>query len=144
VWLVGDGSRRPEYERLIAELGLAETVKLLGVRRDIPELLAQLDAFAFAATPDEGQGVALVEAMAAAVPVVASDVGACREVLDQGRLGVLVPEKRPDALAAALEGVLLERARAREVAARAQSRAQSSFTIEAMARQYARCLRLAS
>jgi glycosyltransferase involved in cell wall biosynthesis len=82
--------------------------------------------------------------MAAAVPVVASDVGACREVLDQGRLGVLVPEKRPDALAAALEGVLLERARAREVAARAQSRAQSSFTIEAMARQYARCLRLAS
>ena len=81
VWLIADGSRRSEYEALIAELGLANTVKLLGVRREIPERLGRCNAFAFATAPDEGQGVALVEAIAAEVPVVATDVRACREVL---------------------------------------------------------------
>jgi len=142
VWLIGDGSRRPEYERLIAELGLSASVKLLGVRRDVPELLGELDVFAFAATPDEGQGVALVEAMAAGVPVVATDVGACREVLDQGALGALVPRGDAAALAAAIEGVAQHRERARELASRAQAKALSSFTIDAMAHAYARCLKL--
>lgn len=142
VWLIGDGSRRFEYERLIAELGLTDTVKLLGMRRDIPELLGQLDLFAFAATPDEGQGVALVEAMAAGVPIVATDVGACREVLDQGELGALVPPHEPKALAAAIESALLAREQTLARAARARAKALSVFTIDAMASAYARTLRL--
>lgn len=142
VWLIGEGSRRLEYERLIAELGLADTVKLLGMRRDIPELLGQLDVFAFAATPDEGQGVALVEAMAAGVPIVATDVGACREVLDQGALGALVPPHQPEALAAAIESTLLARAQAVAQVERARAKAFSAFTIDSMARAYARTLRL--
>jgi glycosyltransferase involved in cell wall biosynthesis len=142
VWLIGDGSRRLEYERLIAELGLTDTVKLLGMRRDIPELLGQLDVFVFAATPDEGQGVALVEAMAAGVPIVATDVGACREVLDQGELGTLVPPHQPEALAAAIESALLAREEAAAQVARARAKAFSVFTIDSMARAYARTLRL--
>jgi glycosyltransferase involved in cell wall biosynthesis len=142
VWLIGDGSRRSEYERLIAELGLRNTVKLLGMRRDIPELLGQLDVFAFAATPDEGQGVALVEAMAAGVPIVATDVGACREVLDQGALGTLVPPNRPEALAAAIESAMVAREQAVAQVARARAKAFSVFTIDSMARAYARTLGL--
>jgi glycosyltransferase involved in cell wall biosynthesis len=142
VWLIGDGSRRLEYERLIAELGLLDTVKLLGMRRDIPELLGQLDVFAFAATPDEGQGVALVEAMAAGVPIVATDVGACREVLDQGELGALVPPHEPEALAAAIESALLSRELAMARATGARAKALSVFTVDAMALAYARTLRL--
>jgi len=143
LWLIGDGSRRAEYERLVAELGLEGAVKLLGVRRDIPELLAELDVFAFSTTPDEGQGVALVEAMAVGVPVVASDVGACREVLEDGALGRLVPSGQPERLADAIDEALSRREQAAAVAVRAQAKALSTFTIDAMARAYARCLKLA-
>jgi glycosyltransferase involved in cell wall biosynthesis len=142
VWLIGNGTRQLEYERLIAELGLTETVKLLGMRRDIPELLGQLDVFAFAATPDEGQGIALVEAMAAGVPIVATDVGACREVLDDGELGTLVPPHQPQALAAAIERTLLARDQAAAQVARARAKAFSRFTIDSMANAYARTLGL--
>ena len=65
------------------------------MRRDVPELVGQLDLFVFATTSDEGLGIALIEAMAVGVPVVASDVGACREVLDDGALGLLVPPGGP-------------------------------------------------
>jgi glycosyltransferase involved in cell wall biosynthesis len=142
VWLIGEGSRRVEYERLIAELGLTDTVKLLGMRRDIPELLGQLDLFAFAATPDEGQGVALVEAMAAGVPIVATDVGACREVLEHGELGALVPPQQPEALATAIESALLAREQTAAQVAHARAKAFSLFTIDSMASAYARTLQL--
>jgi len=79
--LVGDGSRRAEFEALVKDLDLQDQVRFLGVRRDIPELLRQWDAFVFSVTPDEGLGIALIEALAAGLPVIASDVGACREVL---------------------------------------------------------------
>lgn len=143
VWLIGDGSRRAEYEALIGELGLSHDVKLLGVRRDVPELLGEIDVFAFAATPDEGQGVALVEAMAAGVPIVAADVGACREVLDQGRLGRLVQPSEPGALAAAISDILDSPEDARIAVGRAREKALRVYTIDTMAHGYARCLKLA-
>jgi glycosyltransferase involved in cell wall biosynthesis len=142
VWLIGEGSRRAEYEQLVVELGLVDTVKLLGMRRDIPELLGQLDAFAFAAKPDEGLGVALVEAMAAGVPIVATDVGACREVLDEGGLGTLVPPSDPHALATALDGLREDPDAAAERRRRAQRKAVEVFSIESMAASYAECLSL--
>jgi glycosyltransferase involved in cell wall biosynthesis len=142
VWLIGDGTRRAEYEKLIGELGLGDSVKLLGMRRDIPELLAQLDAFAFAAKPDEGQGVALVEAMAVGVPIVATNVGACREVLNDGGLGLLVPPADPQALAGALATLRDDPSSAAERAKRARIKAFDAFSIDAMARSYARCLGL--
>jgi glycosyltransferase involved in cell wall biosynthesis len=71
-------------------LGIAGSVKFLGPRNDVPELLGQLDLFAFCTTRAEGFGIAVIEAMSAGVPVVASDVAACREVLSDGRDGVLV------------------------------------------------------
>jgi glycosyltransferase involved in cell wall biosynthesis len=142
VQLVGEGSRRSEYESLLRSLGLEQQVQLLGMRRDIPELLGTLDAFVFAATPDEGLGVALLEAMAAGVPIVATDVGACREVLDYGRLGKLVPPRDPEALAAAIEAVLQSPEQTQKQTTRGRTKVQSLFSIDAMARSYARCLGL--
>jgi glycosyltransferase involved in cell wall biosynthesis len=142
VWIIGDGSRRPELERLITELGMGDSVKLLGVRRDIPELLARLDAFTFAVKPDEGLGVALVEAMAAGVPIVASDVGACREVLDGGDLGTLVVPADPDALARAIGRLRDHREAEAARIERARQKAVDVFSIESMAESYARCLAL--
>lgn len=142
VWLIGDGTRRAEYEALIEALGLKECVRLLGMRRDVPELLGQLDLFVFSTTADEGLGVALTEAMATGVPVVATDVGACREVLDEGDLGVLVPPEHPRALAQAIVAVMHDPHSARARAERAQAKAAREFDVASMARAYAKLLGL--
>ena len=81
---------------------VGDCVHLLGMRRDIPELLQQLDVFVFSAKPDEGLGVALLEAMASGVPIVATRVPACEEVLDNGQLGLLVEPGNEHAMAEAI------------------------------------------
>ncbi|MBE9158408.1 glycosyltransferase [Nodosilinea sp. LEGE 06152] len=142
--LVGEGRRRKEYETLIDELSLQDTVYLLGMRRDIPSLLQQMDAFVFSAKPDEGFGIALVEAMAAGVPIVATDVGACREILQNGLSGILVKPESPEHLA---KGILTVMNLPYEAAKRTQiarERAQSVFSIEAMAQAYSHELRLSN
>ena len=139
VWLIGEGSRRRELETLIAAEDLRDRVRLLGMRRDVPELVGQLDLFVFATTPDEGLGIALIEAMAAGVPVVASDVGACREVLDDGALGLLVPPRDPVALADAILRVRDEPAAAAARAERARRKAFEAFDASAWLRPTPRC-----
>lgn len=89
--LVGKGPNRSQLEALALELGLDPAQVFLGRRSDIPELLAQADLFAFSTTAAEGFGIALIEAMAAGLPVIASDVPACREVLKGGSAGELLP-----------------------------------------------------
>jgi glycosyltransferase involved in cell wall biosynthesis len=142
VWLIGEGSRRSELEALIAAEDVRDRVRLLGMRRDVPELVGQLDLFVFATTADEGLGIALVEAMAAGVPVVASDVGACREVLDDGALGLLVPPGDPVALADAIERIRGEPEVASARAERARRKAFAAFDAERMAAAYAEVLGL--
>ena len=142
IQLIGDGSRRSEYEELIRAEGVEDCVQLLGMRRDIPELLANMDIFVFSAKPDEGLGVALVEAMAAGVPIIATDVGACREVLEDGDLGLLVPPQDPQKMADAVFH-LLQHPQARNLRAqKARKKAMQSFTTEKMAHAYAVCLGL--
>jgi glycosyltransferase involved in cell wall biosynthesis len=102
LWLAGEGSQRNRLERLSASLGLTGVVTFLGSRRDVPALLGQSDAFVFSTTLEEGLGTVLIEALAAGLPVVASDVPACHETLAGGRWGTLVPPADPEALAAAL------------------------------------------
>jgi glycosyltransferase involved in cell wall biosynthesis len=102
LWLAGDGSQRERLENLSSSLGLANAVTFLGSRRDVPALLGQSDVFVFSTTREEGLGTVLIEALAAGLPVVASDVPACREALAAGRWGTLIPPADPEALAAAL------------------------------------------
>jgi len=102
VWLVGDGSRRAELTSLSLSLGLGGVVEFLGTRRDVPQLLGWSDLFVFSTTGAEGLGTVLIEALAAELPVVATDVPACREVLDGGLWGKLVDPANPGELAAAI------------------------------------------
>jgi glycosyltransferase involved in cell wall biosynthesis len=106
LWLIGDGERAWELCDLAAAEGVADRVVFWGSRRDVPELLGQMDVFAFSTSCDEGFGIALIEAMAAGLPVIASDVPACREVLDEGAAGVLVPAGDEARLAQALCALL--------------------------------------
>lgn len=132
VLLAGDGSKREALEARAAPLG--DTVRFLGPRQDIPKLLAAADVFAFAVQPEEGLGIALVEAMAAGTPIVATDVGACREVLENGRCGTLVPPRNPEALADALAKAAFRPDAARILAAR--DRAEMVYSRAAMAHGY--------
>lgn len=110
--IVGDGSRRRELQMLAKQLGIDNLVEWKGAADTICHDLVALDVFAFATTEQEGLGIALVEALAAGLPVVASDVGACREVLANGRWGRLVqgsdPETWADALAGAMDAAVPE------------------------------------
>lgn len=106
LWLIGDGEERRRLQALTNELELHQAVRFWGNRADVPELLGQMDIYAFSTTSNEGFGIALVEAMAASLPVVASDVAACREVLGAGKAGFLFPQGDVYSLAHILDNLL--------------------------------------
>jgi glycosyltransferase involved in cell wall biosynthesis len=110
LWLAGEGALRHELQDLCASLGVSGSVVFLGSRRDVPALLGQSDVFVFSTTREEGLGTVLIEALAAGLPIVASDVPACREALADGNWGTLVPAADPAALAVALIANLQTRA----------------------------------
>lgn len=133
--LVGEGPNRLALEQLIVELGLQPLVQCLGRREDVPELLGAADLFAFATTAAEGFGIALVEAMAAGLPVIASDVPACREVLAAGAAGELVPAGDVHAWAERLQWLMREPAQRQRLAAAAREHSQA-YGMEACARRW--------
>ncbi len=100
--LAGDGTLRDQLHELARELALCDAVEFLGMRRDVPELLGIADLFVLSTTPQEGLGTVMIEALAAGLRVVASDVPACRELLNGGEYGVLVTPRSPEALARAV------------------------------------------
>lgn len=98
--IIGDGELRPQIENLIQDLGLSDSVSLLGRRSDIPHLLNQSDIFVLS-SKHEGLPTVVIEAMACMCYVVATDCGGSAEIL--GDTGKLVPIQNSQALAYALE-----------------------------------------
>jgi glycosyltransferase involved in cell wall biosynthesis len=115
--LVGDGDERDRLEARARDLGVADVVRFHGWRRDLPEVYGDLDVVVNCSR-NEGTPVALIEALAAARPVVATAVGGTPDLLRQGAFGTLVAAGDPAALAAAIDAVLADpgaaQARARE------------------------------
>lgn len=105
VLIVGDGDQEPVLRARARDLGLGEHVLFAGHRADVPGLLAALDVFCISSTY-EGTPLALFEAMAAGKAIVSTAVDGCREVLQDGETGLLVPPRHPAALAAALLRVI--------------------------------------
>ena len=137
--LVGEGPDRPRLEALARELGLDPASVFLGRRSDIPELLGQADLFAFSTTPAEGFGIVLIEAMAAGLPIIASDVPACREVLLDGAAGELLPPGDVSAWAERLEGLMASASQRDALADRARSHADR-YDISTTAERWCRLL----
>lgn len=103
--IAGDGSERERIERQIRSLGLDRSVRMMGHATDVPALLATIDAFVLPSR-SEAFPNAVLEAMAAGLPVVATAVGGLLELIEHERNGLLVPVNDADALAAALERVI--------------------------------------
>jgi glycosyltransferase involved in cell wall biosynthesis len=119
--IAGDGA---ELANLRAEVKRYEPwVILTGVRRDVPRVLAALDAFVLSSR-SEGLPLALLEAMACGLPSVATNVGGVADVLDHGSAGRLVPPRDEEALRRSLEALMADPAAARELGERARERAR--------------------
>ena len=131
--VAGDGEMRPEVERAIAKAGLAPVVHLLGWRDDIPELLAAMDIFLLTSL-FEGLPRVVLQAMAASVPVVATDTGGVAEVVVSGVSGVLVPPADPAAAAGAIVALAGDPDARRRLATAAAAVLGSEFDIRRMVR----------
>jgi glycosyltransferase involved in cell wall biosynthesis len=123
------GHATGRLQAAVGRLGLGGTVRFLGHRDDVPELLAAADVFVFPSLY-EGLGGALIEAMALALPIVASDLPAIREVVEEGRNAVLVPPASPEALAGAIVSVLEGGHRRQAMGARSREIFEERFTLE--------------
>lgn len=99
--IAGDGPLRHSIEALAQALGIIEHVRFLGIRRDISELMNAADGYLLSSVW-EGMPMVLLEAHAVGLPIVATDVGGNREVVRDGKTGLLVPPKNPEALAQAM------------------------------------------
>ena len=127
--LAGDGPERERLEGRATELGVAERVRFLGRREDVPQLLGACDVFCLPSLY-EGSSLAVLEAMAAGIPIVSSAIGGTEELIEDGRSGLLVPPGDAPALAAALRRLLDDPRLREELAERARERVDSGLRRE--------------
>ena len=112
--IVGDGELRSRLEQEAHALGLDQCVHFLGWQRDLEPIYADLDLVVLSSL-NEGTPVSLIEGMAAGLPVVATEVGGVPDLVEHGKTGLLVPPKDSKALSAAMEALLGDPERRREM-----------------------------
>ena len=129
--IAGEGELQDELLALRGQLGLDDRVALLGFCGDVSSLMAASDVFVMPSLW-EGLPIALLEAVAAGLPVVATAVGAIPEVITNGETGWLVPPGDAEALAGALREALLQPEEARRRAVAAFESANTRYSVDAM------------
>lgn len=129
--VIGDGELRGFLQNLAIEMGLAERVHFLGWRKDMVPVYAGLDLLALT-SDNEGTPVALIEGMAAGVPVVATAVGGVPDVVRDGITGRLVPPGDPDAMQRAWRAALMEKETTERMRILARREVEARFGRERM------------
>jgi glycosyltransferase involved in cell wall biosynthesis len=129
--IVGDGELRHELVRSRDAHALGDRLLWAGFRRDIPDVCFASDVVVLT-SDNEGTPVSLIEAAAAAVPVVATDVGGVRSVVDHGRTGMLVSPDDAEALASHIRALLDNPEDARALGRNARRAASKAFTTQAL------------
>ncbi|MGE5572174.1 MAG: glycosyltransferase family 4 protein [Bacteroidota bacterium] len=132
--VTGDGRRRQDLAQLAIDLGVGDRVVFTGALPDPTAALEIIDVFALPSLR-EALGMAILEAMAHAKPVVATTVGGIPEAVVHGETGLLVPPKDDAALASALLVLARNPARRQEMGARGRARFEALFTADLMARR---------
>jgi glycosyltransferase involved in cell wall biosynthesis len=133
--LMGAGPLKNELEATAERLGLKSVVYFPGFRRDATQLLPALDTFVLSSV-SEGISLALLEAMAAGVPVVATRVGGNLEILQRPGCGILVPPRSPRELADAILALMNDPNQRRELSAGGRRRVEEAFSLQRMIRAY--------
>jgi len=132
--LVGNGHLREELEKLTEDLNLKNKVIFAGHRSDVPELLSLMDIFVLPSLT-EGMSNALLEAMAAELPCVATKVGGNPEVVQDGVTGFVVSPKDPESMAGAIIKLLQDKDLASKMGKSGQHEVMTNFTIDRMVSQ---------
>lgn len=132
--LVGDGDRLELCRTRARELGVAERVRFLGQRADVPEILQASDIFVLN-SKSEGMSNALLEALAAGLPCIATDVGGNPELVRDGENGFLVPPNQPAPLSRLLDILANDPELRARMGERSRQRAQDEYSLEAMVRR---------
>ena len=126
--VIGDGPERNNLESLIAKYNLGNKIKILGAKENAADYLPQFDIFVLPSVK-EGFPYAILEAMAAGLPIVATPVGGIPEA--QGDAGILVPPKDSKALATAIQSLIDDPKRAKKMGLAAHERIKQ-FSFEKM------------
>jgi len=133
--LLGDGRLRPELEKQAAALGVGESVIFLGFRNDVANILAISHIFLLPSL-SEGLSIALLEAMRAQLPVIATAVGGTPEVVINNESGLLIKSKEPTQIADAIEVLFNDKPKANMLAKNAYTRVCETFSIENTVNKY--------
>lgn len=134
--LVGDGERRPILEAHAAASGIGDRIHLAGHRIDVPAVLRASDIL-ISSSRAEGLSNSVIEGMAGRLPVVATAVGGTPELIAEGRTGLLVPPRAPEAMARALDRLLADRALAMRLGDAARRFVEEELSMDRMARAFA-------
>lgn len=134
--IVGDGPERAALQTQAQTAGIAARVHFVGARADVEALLALMDLFV-STSLIEGLPTAVLESMAAGVPVIVSRIPGNLELVVDGQTGIVTPPAAPRALAEAITAALAEPDRLQRLAAAAYRMARAAFSIEAVAGRYA-------
>jgi glycosyltransferase involved in cell wall biosynthesis len=135
--VVGRGDLEESLKTEASRLGVQDRVRFLGFRADVPALLSQLDVFVLPSL-SEGLSMALLEAMAAGKPVVATRVGGNPEVVVDGETGILVEAESPESIGSGIAQLLHDRPHAARMGERGRARALGRFSFRATVEQYQR------
>lgn len=127
--VVGDGPLEKQLRGLIDELGLDDHVRLLGRREDVPDVIRALDV-AVLPSRREGSPLAVIEYMAAARPIVATNVGGVPELVHDGVHALLVPTGDPPSLAAGIERLLTDHGLAARLGTAARERQRNEYELD--------------
>jgi glycosyltransferase involved in cell wall biosynthesis len=109
-------------------------VYFAGTRKDIPDILSAADLLVLP-SDSEALPTVLIEAGAAGLPVIASTVGGVKEIVEDGRTGILIPPRDPAALASAIQRLLADHALMRRMGEQARQSIQERFTLQRQAQQ---------
>jgi glycosyltransferase involved in cell wall biosynthesis len=134
--ILGDGPLRADLEKQARELGLAERVAFLGMQQDVGSYVSAFDLACLTSMDREGCSNATLEAMALGKPVVVTDAGGNREVVEHGKTGLIVPVRNPQALADAVLNCLGRPDWAREMGQHAREAVFIRFSLERMVQDY--------
>jgi glycosyltransferase involved in cell wall biosynthesis len=135
LWIVGDGPERGRLEYESARLRVEPYVDFLGQRRDVAAILRRADLFVLPSL-HEGLSNVVLEAMLAGTPVVVTDVGGMRELLDDGRCGAIVEPGYPKGIAAGIYQMMVHRERRERMARLARERVRDLFSAERFVRAH--------
>jgi glycosyltransferase involved in cell wall biosynthesis len=135
ILIVGDGELRGSLETQVRAAGIEDNVHFLGNRGDVPAILAASDIFVLPSLW-EGLPMALIEAMASGLPVIATQVSGSQQVVEQGRSGILVPPGDVAALRQAIEDLLGDPERAKLLGKAAQRRIEEAYSARRQAEEH--------